>query len=351
MFSISHRAFQRQCAHNKFFSTAKAPEQTSRLLKHILTLSGVSTVVAAYFLLPNESRHAPTHALAPLGPSHFTPAILVESIKTSSDTKLLTLSVPPNLLPRNNPDALAPIWSIFVKDDVIQVERPYTPLEGVDENGCMKFWIKKYDHGEVGRWLHSKRVGDAIEIRGPVKTWLNSSQHSDWDELVLISGGTGITPFYQLLHSIFKTHDTPFHGRLTLLHGSRSLADLPPSSMLDFLMTLSQKHPDKFQLRLFVDSTGNSSVTQSLNIELGRIGKSAVQDVLRLTHSTPWWRRIFQPPTTTSIAPERKVLVMVSGPEQMVSTIAGPYGRNYSQGQVGGILRELGLQPRQVWKL
>jgi cytochrome-b5 reductase len=35
----------------------------------------------------------------------------------------------------------------------------------------------------------------------------------------------------------------------------------------------------------------------------------------------------------------------------MVNTIAGPYGRNYSQGEVGGILRELGLQSQQVWKL
>lgn len=35
----------------------------------------------------------------------------------------------------------------------------------------------------------------------------------------------------------------------------------------------------------------------------------------------------------------------------MVNTIAGPYGRNYSQGKVAGILGELGLQPHQVWKL
>lgn len=35
----------------------------------------------------------------------------------------------------------------------------------------------------------------------------------------------------------------------------------------------------------------------------------------------------------------------------MVNAIAGPYGRNYSQGKVGGILGELGLQSHQVWKL
>ena len=35
----------------------------------------------------------------------------------------------------------------------------------------------------------------------------------------------------------------------------------------------------------------------------------------------------------------------------MVNAIAGPYGRNRSQGKVGGILEELGLQSHQVWKL
>ncbi|KAF9246996.1 hypothetical protein BU15DRAFT_38766 [Melanogaster broomeanus] len=351
MFSISHRVLRRQCVHKRFLSTARASEQKSRLLSHVLTLSGASAAIAAYFLWPSESRHAPTQASAPLSPSHFTPVILVESTKTSADTKLLTLSVPPDLLPRDNPDAFTPMWSVFVKDDDIQVERPYTPLEGVDENGHMKFWIKKYDNGEVGRWLHSKQVGDSIEIRGPIKTWSKSLQRGDWDEIILISGGTGIAPFHQLLHSMFKTRDTPFHGRLTLLHGSRSLADIPPPTMMNFLTTLSQQHPDKFELKLFVSSVGDSSVTRSPHIESGLIGRSALEDVLRLTHRTPWWKRIFWPCTATSVALERKVLVMVCGPEQMVNAIAGPYGRNYSQGQVGGFLGELGLQSHQVWKL
>jgi cytochrome-b5 reductase len=36
---------------------------------------------------------------------------------------------------------------------------------------------------------------------------------------------------------------------------------------------------------------------------------------------------------------------------RMVAAIAGPYGRNYSQGKVGGVLAELGFKAGQVWKL
>lgn len=96
----------------------------------------------------------------------------------------MTLTVPRQSIPSLNETAFQPIWSIYIKDDDIQVERPFTPLEGMDSEGRMKFWIKRYERGEVGRWLHSKKVGDKIEIRGPLKTW--PWQEGEWDEVVMV---------------------------------------------------------------------------------------------------------------------------------------------------------------------
>jgi cytochrome-b5 reductase len=48
----------------------------------------------------------------------------------------------------------------------------------------MIFWIKKYPDGEVGRWLHSKKVGDTIELRGPLQTW--KWEDVVWDEIVMV---------------------------------------------------------------------------------------------------------------------------------------------------------------------
>lgn len=300
------------------------------LVRPVLVLSGVSVV--AYYSL---SLFSDRQVALPLNPSRFTPTTLIESVDVSSNTKLLTLSVPPELLPPGT-SAFPPIYSIFIKDSDIQVERPYTPLEGIDENGHMKFWIKNYERGEVGRWLHSRQVGDSIEVRGPVQTWSRSWQNGCWDEVIMarisvplspmnlltsfsfllqVSGGTGITPFYQLLYNVFRAHDTSFNARFTLLHGSRSLADLPPSSMIQSLTTISQEYPDKFQFHLFVDSMNDTSETQPLNVQRGRIDKSEVQDALRLTHSTPWWRRLFGQSSPTSLASEKRVLVLVCGPE------------------------------------
>jgi hypothetical protein len=98
---------------------------------------------------------------------------------------VLTLSIPPHSHASDeNTSSFDPIWSIFIKDDDIQVERPYTPLFGIDEEGTIKLWVKRYQRGEVGRWLHSKKAGDTIEIRGPLKTF--PFEVAKWDEVVMV---------------------------------------------------------------------------------------------------------------------------------------------------------------------
>lgn len=158
-----------------------------------LSRSWIALVVAlgagttAYFFLPDISRSAPTSIKDPLSPRHFTPATVLSNGSCGPDTKLLELVVPPHLLPPRDPSSSAPftpIWSVFIKDDDIQVERPYTPLEGIDDDGRMLFLIKKYPKGEVGRWLHSKNVGDQVELRGPLITW--PWKEDTWDEVVMV---------------------------------------------------------------------------------------------------------------------------------------------------------------------
>lgn len=146
---------------------------------------GSGALIASYFLWPDQSRAAPTKKNSLLSPTHFTPVEITETEPCPDpNTRLMTLTVPRQSIPSLNETAFQPIWSIYIKDDDIQVERPFTPLEGIDSEGRMKFWIKRYERGEVGRWLHSKKVGDKIEIRGPLKTW--PWQEGEWDEVVMV---------------------------------------------------------------------------------------------------------------------------------------------------------------------
>lgn len=164
------------------FSAKARSLYTSRRTWTTVASALVGAGTATYFFLPDTSRSAPTSGQRQLSASHFTPTRVTSTEISGPDTRLICLTVPPHLLPSRN--RFSAIWSVFIKDDDIQVERPYTPLEGVDEQGRMLFWIKKYPKGEVGRWLHSKNVGENVELRGPLTTW--PWKEDVWDEVVMV---------------------------------------------------------------------------------------------------------------------------------------------------------------------
>jgi cytochrome-b5 reductase len=299
----------------------------SRNILIATTTVGIAT--AAYLVSTRSPRGLPTSESTPLSPSHFIPVTLTSSVASGSNTKLLSFHIPHHLLPARDTSAFTPVWSVYVKDDDIQVERPYTPLEGIDDDGCMKFWIKKYPKGEVGRWLHSKSVGESIEIRGPVRTW--EWKDGVWDDIVMvcrtcrrylnfhsvnikISGGTGITPFYQLFHTVVSRSPMALKTRFTLLHSSRTPSELPPPSILHRLGTFAKEFPGRFRFHLFVDSANGPSL-QDHKLHVRRISKTDIEQY-GLDHSErPWWPK-FLGSSDPNAKTARKVLFLVCGPDQ-----------------------------------
>ncbi|KAG9005379.1 hypothetical protein FRB90_010401 [Tulasnella sp. 427] len=272
------------------------------------------------------SRSASTSSTLPLSPKHFTPVQVVSSEKSDSlgQHKLIKLKLAKELRPPSS--TLAPVFSVYLKDSDIQVERAYTPLKGLDENGEMMFWIKRYENGEVGRWFHRRTVGEQVEIRGPTRTF--DWEDGKWDEVVLISGGTGITPFYQLLHNVFTRTENrkpssegasvPRDTHFTLMHASRSPETLPPPIILDDLRKWANEHPERLSLRLFVDRR-QGDANDALDIRRGRINEESIQAVRKerkLAKEQTWleWLR------GTATGPDRskKVLFVVCGPEPYV---------------------------------
>lgn len=113
----------------------------------------------------------------------------------------------------------------------------------------------------------------------------------------------------------------------------------------------------------------------SSSLAVGRIGKEAIE---RATNSGKgsWWGKIFGASGKARLqegGDGKKVMFLVCGPDpyvthalvfgrdangtisfphdRMVAAIAGPYGRNFSQGEVGGALGEMGYGGDSVWKL
>ena len=193
----------------RFLSTHPGSHTSpSRLrLTSVVFFASTGILVSSYLpVWPSKYWGSPTFTHQPMSPNYFVPATVSDISQTGPDLAMLTLTLPRHAYsPDRNPSAFDPIWSIFVKDDDIQIERPYTPLYACDENGTIKLWIKRYPRGEVGRWLHSRRTGDTIEIRGPINTF--PFQHGKWDEIVMVCDSACRAPF--MAHS-FSSHSKDF---------------------------------------------------------------------------------------------------------------------------------------------
>ncbi|CAG8705785.1 6077_t:CDS:2, partial [Acaulospora colombiana] len=94
-----------------------------------------------------------------LGPHQFTRCTVL-SLKpdppeagNKADHVVIQMNVPVRFLPEDGSYLANAIHHVYIKDDDMQIERPYTPLNGIGVDGKMDFWIKKYPGGEVSNWL------------------------------------------------------------------------------------------------------------------------------------------------------------------------------------------------------
>lgn len=136
------------------------------------------------------------------------------------------------------------------------VLRRYTPISSDYDVGCVKFVIKAYPPcdrfpkgGKMSQYLDSLKVGDTLDIRGPVGEFhyiSNGNFTIDGEELKahkfnMIAGGTGITPVMQIAAEILRHPED--HTQMSLIYACREENDLLLRSTLD---EWAEKFPKKF---------------------------------------------------------------------------------------------------------
>ncbi|WFD41835.1 cytochrome-b5 reductase [Malassezia psittaci] len=89
--------------------------------------------------------------------------------------RILRTSMPPESDDIDEQDAhqTLSIYSYYVKEPSLQIERPYTPLDSpkIVDTTHLSFLVKRYKDGEMSRYLHRLGAGASLPIRGPVPTW------------------------------------------------------------------------------------------------------------------------------------------------------------------------------------
>ncbi|GLT71830.1 hypothetical protein SLA2020_438230 [Shorea laevis] len=197
------------------------------------------------------------------------------------------------------------------------VIRPYTPISDPDSKGYFDLLIKVYPEGKMSQHFASLKPGDVVEVKGPIEKLRytpNMKKH-----IGMIAGGTGITPMLQVIEAILKNPDDK--TQVSLLYANVSPDDILLKQKLDILAT---SHPN---LKVFYTVDNPSKNWRG---GTGYISKDMVVKGLP--------------------DPSDDTLILVCGPPGMMKHISGDKAKDRSQGELTGILKELGYSEQMVYK-
>ncbi len=183
----------------------------------------------------------------------------------------------------------------------------------------MDFVIKRYPDGPMSEHLHSMNPGQRLDFKGPIPKYpWEANKH---EHIALIAGGTGITPMYQLARAIFKNPNDK--TKVTLVFGNISEEDILLKREWE---ELENTYPQRFRAFYTLDKP-----SEEWQQGRGFITKELLKTVLPEPKET-------------------NVKVFVCGPPGLYKAISGTKKSPQDQGELEGILKELGYSKDQVYK-
>jgi ferredoxin-NADP reductase len=108
-------------------------------------------------------------------------------------------------------------------EDGYQAQRSYSIASPPEDGARLALTVERLDDGEVSPYLIDElRIGDAVELRGPIGGWFTWGA-KEGGPLLLVAGGSGIVPLMAMLrHRARAGDETP----VRLLYSSRSLEEI-----------------------------------------------------------------------------------------------------------------------------
>jgi NAD(P)H-flavin reductase len=193
------------------------------------------------------------------------------------------------------------------------VIRAYTPVTtSNDPPGYVDLLIKVYfknehlqfpDGGLMSQHLESLSVGDKIDIKGPIGSFIyngrgqyqtksGTSNNKNCKRIGMIAGGTGITPMYQIIQSVLNDPEDP--TELSLIYANRTEKDILLRNELDDLV----KRNPRFKIYYILSKPSN-------NWEFG--SGYVTEEIIRNNISLP-------------SSPNNSNIVLLCGPQPMLES-------------------------------
>ncbi|KAJ5491628.1 hypothetical protein N7539_003195 [Penicillium diatomitis] len=373
--SVGGRSRRHASTSSSASSTANAPTPSRKARWLAIAFVSVAAASGGAYVRAQSPKSSE------LNPETFTKYCLVSREPVSPSSSLFTLR--PKYPSDSNYDIYeeawrAGVWSVMFKQPQLQIGREYTPLPttaatglSVDEEneGYLRFFIRKDPFGEVSRYLHTLNTGADIELRGPK---IECAIPEETRKILFIAGGTGIAPALQAGYSLLNRTTSTNRPQIHIVWASRLRADClggvsdtlnattqvsasgswfsgwfgsssnavhdgvdtrvsspqEPSLIVRELEALKSQYPGQVTVDYYLDEENRFIGKQDLAQFIKPVGGGEDQDI----HN----------------------LILVSGPEGFISYMAGPkvwaQGTEL-QGPLRGIIKELNPKGWAVWKL
>jgi len=197
------------------------------------------------------------------------------------------------------------------------ITRPYTPITSNEEHGFFDLMIKKYNGGPVSSHIHSLKAGESLEVKGPF-TSLEYKPNMK-KQIGMVAGGTGITPMLQVVHEILKN----------------------PNDKTEISLVFANIAPEDILLKEKLDSLAKKHQNFKVYYVLEKPPKDWKQGVGYV--NADMLKKTMPQPGPNS-------LVLVCGPNPMLNMLAGLKTPDYKQGELKGLLKDLGYTEQSVFK-
>ncbi|CAM0879860.1 unnamed protein product [Alopecurus aequalis] len=185
------------------------------------------------------------------------------------------------------------------------VIRPYTPISDPDSKGHFDLLIKVYPDGKMSQHFASLKPGDVLEVKGPIEKLRYSPNMKRQIGMVV--------------RAILKNPDD--NTQVSLIYANVSPDDILLKKELD---RLASSYPN-FKVFYTVDKPSSDW--------RGGVGYISKDMALK---GLP--------------GPGEDSLILVCGPPGMMNHISGDKAKDYSQGEVTGLLKDLGYTSEMVYK-
>jgi ferredoxin-NADP reductase len=197
---------------------------------------------------------------------------------------------------------------VFVRIDGRQYSRSYS-LSRAPESGVLQITVKAQDQGLVSQYLNSSIApGDIIYISQAQGDFILPIQLPK--AMLLIAAGSGITPIFAMLESLFAQD---YRGGITLLYYNRSRAS---SIFRNELQDLAKRHPNFSLLEVFSQSELNpdEDIPGQHSACIGHFSENHLLHALTINNTLSQHTAAIMLPQT-----------YVCGPAQLIDSVTSQY--------------------------